>query len=144
MLQPAPLITRENANKMREKAYESRIQKKNAEIAELREQLAAALAVAQDDEMQRKHVLRLQMAKCDEMMAKTRDPADFKRWAESKAKLWELLYPKPGSLRPSKSRDRAPAFTPIAPLPVEPVPALVAPGSQQDHKTKTAPAQVAV
>jgi hypothetical protein len=130
MLQPAPPFTRENANKMREKGYQTIVQRKNAEIDELKRKLVAALTVCEDDEIRRKGLLREQMSKCDEMMAKTSDPVNFKRWAESKAKLWELLYPKPGSLRPKQQRaERAP----VAPLPIEPKPAIVAPAPDQNH-----------
>lgn len=142
MLQPAPPFNSETAKIAAQKSYQTKVQQKNAEIAELKRELAAALQVAQDDETQRKHVLRMQMAKCDEMMTKTRDPADFKRWAESKAKLWELLYPKPGSLRPGKTRDRIPAPSPIAPLPIEPASPLVAPGSEQNHNEQNPQSQV--
>jgi hypothetical protein len=144
MLQPAPLITSQNANQMREKAYETRVQKKNAEIAELKRQLAAALLVAQDDELRRKSLLREQMSKCDEMMAKAKDPKTFKQWVEAKARLWELLYPKPGSLRPKAGRTTAPALHPIpAPLPIEPAPALVPGDPQENHKTEIIQSQVA-
>lgn len=133
MLQPAPLFTSETARKAQEKGYQTKIQKKNEEIAKLKAELQAALLIAQDDENQRKHVLRMQMAKCDEMMTKTRDPADFKRWAESKAKLWELLYPKPGSLRPTKTRDRSIAPAPIQPLPIAASAPLVVSPVDQNH-----------
>ena len=142
MLQPAPLFTPETARKAQEKGYLTKIQKKNQEIAKLKQELAAALLIAQDDEQQRKHVLRMQMAKCDEMMTKTRDPADFKRWAESKAKLWELLYPKPGRLRPKQSRSERAPVVPIQPLPIAPASPLVASNNEQDHNTEIVQSQV--
>ena len=138
----APMFTPESARKAQEKGYQTKIQQKNAEIEKLKRELATALIALQDDEQARKSILRMQMAKCDEMMTKTRDPADFKRWAESKAKLWELLYPKPGILRPGKTRDRMPATSPIAPLPIEPASPLVAPSPEQNHNAKIVQSQV--
>lgn len=139
MLQPAPPFTRENANKMREKGYATIVQRKNAEIDELKRKLNAALTVAEDDEARRKGLLREQMGKCDEMMSRAKDPKTFKQWVEAKARLWELLYPKPGSLRPKQGRDRA-QLAPIQPIPeAQPVvneSALVVPPAGENHNSE--------
>jgi hypothetical protein len=43
-------------------------------------------------------------------------PSDLPKLADAKAKLWALLYPKPGTIRPKRGR-------PSQPEPIEPTPA---------------------
>jgi len=133
------LFTRTNAAEMARRSQLARAAKaaaiENPAIPNATAELTA--------EVRRKQTLAQQIDKLDALIARAKSSDKVLRLIGAKAKLWELLYPKPGSLRPKAVRDNRAPVSPIAPLPIEPVPALVAPGSQQDHKTETAPAQVA-
>jgi hypothetical protein len=136
MLCPAPLITRENANIMREKGYESKLAKRNAEIADLKRRLESALTPPPEDDQRRKERLLGQVMKCDALMEECDSPKEFAQLVNAKARLWELLYPKPGSLRPKQGRiERAPVV-PLSPQPVAKLPALVVPTSDENHNAE--------
>lgn len=115
---PAPLFTKENAGVMAKRATRSRmerIQREKEQLLLLRERNASTPLNASEDE--KKARVQRQIEQCDTMLAECADPETFVRLVAAKARLWELLYPKPGSLRPKQSRsDRAP-IAPIQPLP---------------------------
>jgi hypothetical protein len=95
----------------------------------------AAIPIESDDNRRKQRVLR-QIDRLDVMIESTRDPELFLRLASSKERLWNLVYPKPGSLRPKQSRqDRAP-IAPIQPLPIDTLPAVVVSEIEQTHKSE--------
>jgi hypothetical protein len=128
-----PRITSENANVLRERSLESRFEGKNKRIRELEGLLAAALASRTEDDVRRKERLFAQVKKCDEMIEECEEPKVFAQLVSAKARLWELLYPKPGSLRPKQNRAERAPIQPIQPLPIESQSALVAPVTDQNH-----------
>lgn len=65
----------------------------------------------------RRRRLAAQIDLIDQDIENVRDPEVRCKLITAKARLWELLYPKPGSLRPKAGRpERAPI------LPIEPIP----------------------
>lgn len=137
-----PQITSENANVLRELSLNSRFEAKNKRIRELEGLLAAALASRTEDDVRRKERLFAQVKKCDEMIEDCDEPKVFAQLVTAKARLWELLYPKPGSLRPKQSRaDRAPVV-PLQPLPeplqIDSAAPLVVPEIATSHNEQSA------
>jgi hypothetical protein len=134
------LITRENAAEMARRSQEARKANRAA-------MPPAANIPASDTfsaEIERKRTLARQIDLLDADIAKAKAPALRIKLIGAKAKLWELLYPKPGSLRPKAGRTTAPALHPIpAPLPIEPAPALVPGDPEENHKTEIIQSQVA-
>ena len=105
--------------------------------------LAVATAAKTADE-QRRDTLAKQIDLLDRLIAKANGGERVLRLINAKAKLWELLYPKPGSLKPGKQRaaERAP-ISPLIPQPLEPKPALVVQPSDQNHNGESVQSQVA-
>jgi len=135
-----PLITRENAAEFGRKSAIAR--KLAKERAEREKQGLPAIPVAAEDQRTRERVKR-QIERCDAMLEKCKSPRVFVQLTAAKEKLWNLIYPKAGSIRPSKSRDRAPSFTPIAPLPIEPASPLVVSPPAENHNEQNPDSQVA-
>lgn len=123
------LFTRENAAAMAKLSH-------SPQSARHLQPEAIALTVASAEKSadeRRRATLAKQIDLLDSMIARTNGGDRVLRLIAAKAKLWELLYPKPGSLRPKQSRqDRAP-IAPIEPLPIDSAPALVAPPADQSH-----------
>ena len=124
-----PLFTSETAAQFGRMSGEAR-RKRAAEA-----KAAAALPPVQADDEARKRRVVLQIDRCDEMLTKARDPELFIRLTAAKERLWNLLYPKPGSLRPRSGSKSKPA--PIVgfadqPEPAQPVP-VIAYADQQPH-----------
>lgn len=130
-----PLFTRENAAEM---GRRSAITRRNAS-AERKEYVVPETPRAEDE---RKRRMGVQIDLLDADIAKTKNPVIRCRLIAAKAKLWELLYPRPGVLKPARSRDRAPVHA-IAPLPIEPASPLVAPSLEQNHNGENVQSQVA-
>jgi hypothetical protein len=128
------LITRENAVAM---GKLSAVRRKEAKEREEREKNGLPPITAGADEQRLCERVRKQIEKCDELLDRCRSPRTFVQLTSAKERLWNLIYPKAGSIRPGKSRrqDRAP-IAPIQPLPIEPTPALVAPPAGEIHKTE--------
>lgn len=106
------LFTRENAAEMGRLSAERRRQRSLA---------LAAPPLETDDSRRKDRVLR-QIDRLDVMIEHCRDAELFLRLANAKERLWNLVYPKPGSLRPGKSRSAPEARAPIQPLPAPPTP----------------------
>lgn len=106
-------------------------QTKTAEVPQI-----AAVTVQPFADDSRKQRMLKQIDLLDTDIESTRDPELRCKLITAKARLWELLYPKPGSLRP-KQQSRA-ERAPVQPLPIEPKPALVAPVTDQNHNGETA------
>jgi hypothetical protein len=111
----APNFTRENAAEMARRATVAREARRAREKAILRE-YAKNPPVDADDDARRKRVLK-QIARCDSLLLSC-EPKDFPRFTAAKERLWNLVLPKAGVLRPRKSdRSRMPEVRPS----VEPV-----------------------
>ena len=95
-----------------------------------------------DDTRRRQRVLR-QIDRLDILIEGTRDAELFIRLASAKERLWNLVYPKPGSLRPKAGRQERAMVAPVEPIsaptpqPVVNPPALVVPQSQPTHNDNT-------
>ena len=85
---------------------------------------AAELPVIADEQARLKRVMR-QIEKCDELMDDCDDPKEFIALTAAKERLWNLIFPKAGSLRPAKASRR-----PAQPLP-SPIPPQNSPTPQQ-------------
>lgn len=74
-----------------------------------------------DESQEKRERISKQIDRCDVMLQSCKDPDVFVKLVQAKARLWELLYPKPGSLRPRSGRGRMsqPTFEPS----FEPAPA---------------------
>jgi hypothetical protein len=102
----APNFTRENAAEMARRATVAREARRAREKAILRE-YAKNPPVDADDNARRKRVLR-QIARCDSLLL-TCEPKDFPKLTAAKERLWRLIFPTAGVLRPrSKPRQERP------------------------------------
>jgi hypothetical protein len=130
------LITRETAEEYRKKGLESRFAIKNREIDELKRKLAEALGPKTEDDLRRRERLLKQVQKCDDMMDDCEDSKEFAMLVTAKARLWELLYPKPGSLRPRSKRDERQPIAPLVALgPPQPAPTTPQANPVTDNET---------
>jgi len=105
----APNFTRENAAEMARRATAAREANRAREKTILRE-YAKNPPVDADDDARKKRVLK-QIARCDHLLL-TCEPKDFPKLTAAKERLWNLVYPKAGVLRPRKSdRPQRPQVT---------------------------------
>jgi hypothetical protein len=77
-----------------------------------------------------------QLDKLDEMLDACKEPKMFIQLTAAKERLWNLVFPKPGSLRPKQSRQERASIQPIQPLPIDPTPAIVVPEIAQHHNSE--------
>ena len=106
-----PLVhrfTRENAAELGKRGLEARKRKKEAEQARL-----ATIPEDADEASRLKRVL-LQMQRCDKLLMSC-SGKDFPALTAAKERLWKLIYPTAGVLRPKRASDR-PARPTIAPI----------------------------
>ena len=139
------LFTKENASQMAKLSHapnSARHLKKPAlQQSAPESQISQSQSNSADDH--RRNTLRNQIELLDYHIARTKRAANLCKLIAAKARLWELLYPKPGSLRPGKQRgheQRAP-IEPMpdrqTPQPIDAVPALVASSNEANHNEKT-------
>jgi hypothetical protein len=104
------LFTRENAAEM---ARRSNAAKK----ARKAEELARAAMTPQDttEDARTKRVL-LQIEQCDKMIERCRDFDEFSKLTAAKERLWNLIFPKAGVMRPRNQRSAARAWNPVMPI----------------------------
>ena len=128
----APRITPDNAREMQRRATQSRLAREAREKAEDLERDIAARArilAPEPDEARRQRTLK-QIDLLDKRISAAMDADDDDRAMSliaAKERLWKLVQPTAGSLRPGRSRREAPpAFS--APVPISSPPA-VAPAS---------------
>jgi hypothetical protein len=133
-----PRFTRENAAEMAKLSH-SPNSARNLQ-PETTASIIATAGISADE--RRKQTLAQQIDLLDKMIAKTNGGGKVLQYIAAKAKLWELLYPKPGSLRPKQSRSERVPVQPIQPLPIETQPALVAPSPEQNHNVQIIQSQV--
>ena len=62
-----------------------------------------------------------QIEKCDELLETCKEPELFVKLTQAKERLWNLIYPKAGSIRPGKPKDRMPAPLQVVPLSIQPI-----------------------
>lgn len=119
---PTP-FTRENAGEMARRATRSRLERIAREEEEEREARLRDARLPRDaSEDAKKLRVQRQIETCDNMLEDCDDPVMFVKLVAAKARLWELLYPKPGSLRPKAGRvERAP----VQPIQAAPAPLVV-------------------
>lgn len=131
-----PRFTRENAAEMARRARLARTSNVNKRTLDA----APANETAEDE---RKRRMGVQIDLLDADIAKTKNPVLRCRLIAAKAKLWELIYPKPGSLKPGKQRreTRAP-ISPLMPQPIETAAPLVAGDPDQNHNGENVQSQV--
>lgn len=100
---------------MARRATVVREERRAREKAILRE-YAKIPPVDADNDARRKRVLK-QIARCDSLLL-TCEPKDFPKLAAAKERLWNLVFPKAGVLRPRKGGERPPppAIEPEAPI----------------------------
>jgi hypothetical protein len=72
---------------------------------------AAALPPVQPQDEARKRRVLIQIDRCDDMLAKARNPEMFIRLTTAKERLWGLVFPKAGVMRPRSQSQRRPAPT---------------------------------
>jgi hypothetical protein len=115
----APNFTRDNAAEMARRATRSRVARIAREKAE-REAATRAAAPITDDA--RKEATLLQLDKLDVLINQALDSgneASFLRLSAAKERLWNLVCPKAGSLRPTRNKRVMPpvldsgSWTPI-------------------------------
>jgi transposase-like protein len=105
-----------------------------AQIAEVPQIPAAPpQRIAEDS---RKERVMKQLDKLDEMLDACKEPKMFIQLTAAKERLWNLVFPKPGSLRPKQSRQERASIQPIQPLPIDPTPAIVVPEIAQHHNSE--------
>ena len=114
----APNFTRENAGEMARRATVSRL----ARIAREREQAAAAARAAAPvtDDARKQATLR-QLDKLDVLIDAALDKCkqdDFLRLSAAKERLWKLVQPTAGALKPQRNRPRP--FHDIQPVELTP------------------------
>ncbi|HSS99164.1 MAG TPA: hypothetical protein VLK33_19150 [Terriglobales bacterium] len=134
-------FTKENAGEMARRATQARLARIAREKEEEELERARWVRAPRDTTEDAKKIrVQRQIEACDTMIEACKDPEMFVKLITAKARLWELLYPKPGSLRPKSSRsERAPVApvqplpAPAAPQPVANPPALVVPTDPQNH-----------
>ena len=114
----APNFTRENAAEMARRATVAREERRAREKAILREYAQSMRADAGDDARKRR-VLK-QIKRCDGMLDEC-EPADFPALTAAKERLWNLILPKAGVMRPRQSSQRRQPPT-VEPTPLEPPP----------------------
>lgn len=120
------LFTRENAREMSKRGNIARWTR--ARIPAPREEPTQGIA-----ENERKQKTLEQIDKLDEMLARTRNPVLFVKLTMAKEKLWNLVFPKPGSLRPKQGRPERAPIAPLIPQPIASPSALVVPGDPENH-----------
>ena len=124
-----PLITRENAAEMARLSHSPNSARHNE-----RKPLMKPAPANDSAETVRRLRLAEQIDLIDQDIQNTRNPELRIKLISAKARLWELLYPKPGSLRPGKVRTETRArVEPIAQPVVNSAP-LVVPDSADPYK----------
>lgn len=130
-------FTKENAGEMARRATVARLAriKRDKEEAFAERERRARMPIDASEDAKKLRVQK-QIETCDRMLDECCDPELFVKLTMAKERLWNLIYPKPGSLRPKQSRqDRAP-ISPIEPLPIETTPTLVAPAADKNHNVE--------
>jgi len=133
-----PLFTRENAAEMQRRSTVIKLAN-NIAIPPAAKLPAHETELA---EVERKKTLAQQIDLLDEDIAKAKNPMLRLKLIDAKAKLWALLYPKPGVLRPGKRTGSAPVIAPIEPLPVVNVAPIVSPETELNHNGENIQSQV--
>jgi len=119
----APPFTRDNAGEMARRATVAREARRAREKAILRE-YAKNPPVDADDDARRKRVLK-QIARCDSLLL-TCSAAEFPAMTAAKERLWKLVFPTAGVLKPRRNdRPRMPEARGV------PIPAPQAPEAVQ-------------
>lgn len=108
-----------------------------ARVSNINKRTSATAPANETAEDERKRRLGVQIDMLDADIAKTKNPVLRCRLIAAKSKLWELVYPKPGSLRPKHERHTRAPIAPIQTLPVAPSPALVSADPAQNHNGET-------
>jgi hypothetical protein len=119
----APNFTRENAAEMARRATKARVASRLREKAEL----AAYRALErgeQTPDARTKRVLK-QIKYCDELLDARPDAETFVKLTAAKERLWNLVFPKAGVMRPRSQPSRRPP--PTSERPQEPSPAPIPP-----------------
>jgi hypothetical protein len=133
----APRITPDNAREMQRRATQSRLAREAREKAEDLERDIAARArilAPEPDEARRQRTLK-QIDLLDKRISAAMDDDDDDRAMSliaAKERLWKLVQPTAGSLRPGRSRREAPPSI-TAPVPIsapvaQPAPPAFPPG----------------
>lgn len=104
------LFTKENAGEMARRAALAREAKKKALLKRLED-----LPEDASEDARHKRVL-MQIQRCDQLLA-TCFAKDFAALTAAKERLWKLIYPTAGVLRPKRASDRParPTMAPITP-----------------------------
>lgn len=142
------LFTKENASEMAKRSHApgSARHLKKPDHPDFNSDSQMSQSNGSTADEQRKGVLRQQIEILDYHIARTKRAGNLCKLISAKARLWELLYPKPGSLRPGKQRGNGhesrgpvePIHEHQAPQPVDNVPALVATSTDENHNAKSA------
>jgi hypothetical protein len=121
----APPITRENAAEFQLRGVAAKKAKREHELLELK----AYRALERDErspDVRTKRVLK-QIKRCDDLLDEC-EPADFPALTAAKERLWNLVFPKAGVMRPKANTQRRSAPT-VEPTPQEPAAEAVPPAS---------------
>ena len=101
------LFTAENAAEYgRKGALASLETKRAAKQALLAAQAKLAEIPASSDEQNRINRIQRQIDKCDEMLDSCDEPETFVKLTAAKERLWNLLFPKAGVLKPKAQSGR--------------------------------------
>jgi hypothetical protein len=127
------LFTRENAVAMGKLSAERR---KEAKERQEREHNGLPPISAPAEDQRRRDRVQKQIDRCDDLLENCRSAKTFIQLTAAKERLWNLVYPKPGSLRPKQSRQERAPVVPLSPQPVAMSAPIVAPVTDQNHKSE--------
>lgn len=101
------LFTAENAAEMGRRGQAALKERRRADaeaLARMQAKLAAIPVSA--DETKRAERIQRQIDKCDEMLDSCDEPETFVKLTAAKERLWNLLFPKAGVLKPKAQSSR--------------------------------------